>query len=61
MTNKEKIYKIYVEMCRLDPELMGEVCAWNNMSMECDFPEEKPLQKRYLALRKKAWGNVKGL
>ena len=28
MTNKEKIYKIYVEMCRLDPELKTEDEAW---------------------------------
>jgi hypothetical protein len=61
MTGKEKIYKVFVEMCRLDPELMGEVCAWNSTMFELDIPEDKDLQKRYIALRKKAWGYVQAM
>ena len=61
MTGKEKIYKVFVEMCRLDPETMGEVCAWNSTMLEYNIPEDKELQKRWIALRKKAWGYVQAM
>ena len=59
--DKKRIYNIFVEMCHLDPELMGEICAWNSTYLENNIPEDKDLQKRYRALRKQAWGYVQAM
>ena len=52
MTEKqrEKAFKRFRLMCRLDPDTMAAVMAWNNMSMEYDIPEDTKLQDRYKKL-----------
>ena len=52
MTEKqrEKAFERFSLMCRIDPDTMAAVMAWNNMSMEFDIPEDTELQKRYTKL-----------
>lgn len=46
----EEAYKRFSLMCRLDPDTMAKVMAWNNMSLEYDIPEDRELQRRYKKL-----------